>query len=173
MVCGDSSIIAKVAMIVMIVSFVCGTIAIFTPYWNETQASDGTTIYSGIVTQCNNTLGYCVSIQDILDKYSDTTFYTSQIWTLSLAMVGWVFSLAAMIVLIVYACLPNKILAIVAIILCFVAGGCIIASIIVYGVGFEKLVSATLGWSFALDAAAGGLALVAMVIVIINTCLIP
>jgi hypothetical protein len=52
-------------------------------------------------------------------------------------------------------------------------GGCIIAAIIIYGVGFDSLVNSTLGWSFALDAAAGGLALVAMVIVIVNSCLIP
>ncbi|XP_060582296.1 uncharacterized protein LOC132738720 [Ruditapes philippinarum] len=173
MVCGDSTIIAKVAMIVMIVSVVCSTIAIFTPYWNETEGANGDKIYTGLVVQCNNTLGVCVSVQDILDKYGNSQYYTDQLWTLSLAMIGWVFSIAAMVVLIVYACLPNKITAIVAIILCFLAGGCIIAAIIIYGVGFDSLVNSTLGWSFALDAAAGGLALVAMVIVIVNSCLIP
>lgn len=173
MVCGDSTIIAKVAMVIMIVSFVCSTIAIFTPYWSETQGSDGTKIYSGLVVECNNTIGYCVSIQSILDRYGNSDYYTSQIWSLSLAMVGWVFSLAAMIVIIVYACLPNKITGIVTIILCLIGGGCIIAAVIIYGVGFDGLVNAALSWSFGLDAAAGGLALAAGIIVIINTCLIP
>jgi hypothetical protein len=72
MVCGDSTIIAKVAMIVMIVSVVCSTIAIFTPYWNETEGANGDTIYTGLVVQCNNTLGVCVSVQDILDKYGNS-----------------------------------------------------------------------------------------------------
>jgi len=73
MVCGDSSIIAKVAMIVMIVSVVCSTVAIFTPYWSETEGSNGDKIYSGLIIECNNTLGYCFSIQDILDRYGDSS----------------------------------------------------------------------------------------------------
>ena len=72
MVCGDSTIIAKVAMIVMIISVVCSTIAIFTPYWNETEGSNGDKIYTGLVVECNNTLGVCVSLQDILDKYGNS-----------------------------------------------------------------------------------------------------
>lgn len=52
-------------------------------------------------------------------------------------------------------------------------GACIIAAVIIYGIGFESLINSTLGWSFGLDVAAGGLALVAMVIVIVNSCLIP
>lgn len=173
MVCGDSTIIAKVALIIMIVSVVCSTIAIFTPYWSSTQSSDGTKIYSGLVVECNNTIGYCISIQDILNRYANSGYWTSQIWSLSLGMVGWVFSVAAMVILIVYSCLPNKITAIVAIIMCFIGGGCIIAAVIVYGVGFDALVNSALNWSFGLDAAAGGLALAAGVIVIINSCLIP
>ena len=49
-------------------------------------------------------------------------FYTSMLATLSLAMIGWVFGLAGMIVLIIYACLPNKITGILSIILCFISG---------------------------------------------------
>jgi len=45
--------------------------------------------------------------------------------------------------------------------------------VIVYGVGFDSLVNSTLSWSFGLDAAAGGLALAAGIIVIVNTCIIP
>lgn len=173
MVCGDSTIIAKVAMVVMIISFVCSTIAIFTPYWSESEGANGEKIYTGLVIECENNLGYCVNLQDILDRYGNSEYYTDQLATLSLAMIGWVFSIAAVVILIVYACLPNKITAIVAIILSFLAGACIIAAVIIYGVGFESLVNSTLGWSFGLDVAAGGLALITMVIVIINSCLIP
>ena len=71
MVCGDSTVIAKIAMIIMIVSFVCATIAIFTPYWQEEAAGDGSKLYTGLVVSCNNNLGVCVNIQDILDRYSN------------------------------------------------------------------------------------------------------
>lgn len=55
----------------------------------------------------------------------------------------------------------------------YLPGGCIIAAVIIYGVGFDSLVNATLSWSFGLDAAAGGLAIAAGIIVIVNSCLIP
>lgn len=173
MVCGDSTIIAKIAMIVMIVSFILATIAIFTPFWQSQTSADGTKVYTGLVVTCNNNIGYCLNLNTILDRYSNQDFYTTMLATLSLSMIGWVFGLAAMIVLIIYACLPNKITGIVAIILCFISGACITAAVIVYGVGLNAYIDSALSWSFGLDAAAGGLAIIAGVIVIINSCLIP
>ena len=71
-------------------------------------------------------------------------FYTSQVATLSLAMIGWVFSLAAMVVLIVYACLPNKILAYVCIVLCFISGLYLcILPFLYYSVDILRTVGAT------------------------------
>ena len=49
-------------------------------------------------------------------------FYTSLLVTLSLAMIGWVFGLVAVIILIVYACLPNKVTGILSIIFCLISG---------------------------------------------------
>ena len=37
-------------------------------------------------------------------------------------MVGWVFGLVAVIILIVYACLPNKVTGILSIIFCLISG---------------------------------------------------
>ena len=71
MVCGDSTVIAKIAMIVMIVSFICATVAIFTPYWQEETAADGSKTYTGLVVSCSNAVGYCVDLQNILDRYSN------------------------------------------------------------------------------------------------------
>ena len=75
MVCGNLTCLAKLALIVMIISFVCATIAIFTPYWSERELSNGKTEYTGLVVQCNNTLGVCSNLGDILDKYKDSSEY--------------------------------------------------------------------------------------------------
>ena len=71
MVCGDSTIIAKIAMIVMIVSFILATIAIFTPYWQQEDAGGGNQLFTGLVVACDNNLGYCFNLQTILERYSN------------------------------------------------------------------------------------------------------
>ena len=71
MVCSDSTVIAKIAMIVMIVSFILATIAIFTPYWQEEASGDGTQLFTGLVLACDNSVGYCFNLQTILDRYSN------------------------------------------------------------------------------------------------------
>lgn len=73
MVCGDSTVVAKVALVIMILCVAAGTVAIFTPYWSETQGANGDRIYSGLVVECNNTLGWCIDIKGILDRYTNTS----------------------------------------------------------------------------------------------------
>ncbi|KAL5015374.1 hypothetical protein ScPMuIL_009644 [Solemya velum] len=171
--CSEAPCLGKLALIVLIIGFVCATIAIFTPYWNEQDLGSKTKI-SGLISTCDdNAIGYCVGdINEVIASFNGTEFVDDFIATLSLQLGGWTAMLAGVIVMIVYTCLPNKILAIVGLILCLLSGGMIIASMVVYGIGITTIMDSVLSWSFGLDVAGGGLALIAGVIMIINSCIL-
>ncbi|KAJ8321928.1 hypothetical protein KUTeg_000399 [Tegillarca granosa] len=169
--CCVSSLLAKIAMLVILISFVCGTIAIFTPYWTE-QSANSTVTFSGLFANCTS-LSSCLDFSSVLDAYKGTDFYDDFIATLSLQLAGWIAIFAATIIMIIYACAccaDLKIIGYVAIILSLLGGSLITAGIIVYGVGLNALQSAVLSWSFGLDIACAALALAAGVIMLVNIC---
>ncbi|XP_062612015.1 uncharacterized protein LOC134273823 [Saccostrea cucullata] len=171
--CDDSSVLSKVATVVILVSFVCCTIAIFTPYWSDLE-SNGTVNYTGLFYTCTNDVSNCFNLDNVLSVYQGTDYYDDFLATLSLQLVGWVGVLVSMVIMIVFSCcLPNKILGWVAVIFMLIGGLCITVSLIIYGASLIDLYNSLLSWSFGLDVAGAALALTAAVLMIINSCIIP
>ncbi|XP_033727181.1 uncharacterized protein LOC117316616, partial [Pecten maximus] len=85
---GDSSKLACVALIVIIVSFVCACVAIFTPFWQQLE-SNGNITYSGLITTCQNSVSDCFTIDNILSTYQGTDQYDDFLVNLSLQMFGF------------------------------------------------------------------------------------
>uniref|UniRef100_K1QNL3 Uncharacterized protein n=1 Tax=Magallana gigas TaxID=29159 RepID=K1QNL3_MAGGI len=155
--CNDSSVLSRVATVVIVVSFACCTVAIFTPYWSNLE-SNGTVNYTGLILTCTNDITNCFSLDNVLSVYQGTDYYDDFLATLSLQLVGWVCVLVGMVIMIVFSsCVPNKILGWVAIIFMLLG----------------DLYNSLLNWSFGLDVAGAALALTAAVLMIVNSCIIP
>lgn len=171
--CNDSSVLSRVATVVIVVSFACCTVAIFTPYWSNLE-SNGTVNYTGLILTCTNDITNCFSLDNVLSVYKGTDYYDDFLATLSLQLVGWVCVLVGMVIMIVFSsCVPNKILGWVAIIFMLLGGLCITVSLILYGASLTDLYNSLLNWSFGLDVAGAALALTAAVLMIVNSCIIP
>ncbi|XP_060066191.1 uncharacterized protein LOC132546487 [Ylistrum balloti] len=167
---GDSSKLACVALIVIILSFVCACVAIFTPFWQE-QESNGVITYSGLLTTCQNSLSECFTIDNILSAYQGTDQYDDFLVNLSLQMFGFLLIIVSMVLLFLYCCCTFKAIGVIAAITSILAGCSIIAGLIVYGISFSSVVNSLMSWSFGLDVAAAALALTAGILCIINCCL--
>ncbi|XP_069106687.1 uncharacterized protein [Argopecten irradians] len=167
---GNNSKLACVALIVIIISFVCASVAIFTPFWQQ-QENNGNITYSGLLTTCQNSISDCFTIDNILSTYQGTDQYDDFLVNLSLQMFGFLLIIVSMVVLSLYCCCTFKAIGIVAAVTSILAGCTIIAGLIVYGVNFNSVVNSIMSWSFGLDVAAAVLALTAGVLCIINSCL--
>lgn len=170
--CCDSTPISWVSYIISWVALVCGLVAIFTPYWHE-QSGNVNVDFAGLFTSCKDDISNCFSISNILSTYEGTAFYDDFLVNLSLQLAGLVALIVAVVLFSVYSCcLSNKYLAYVIIGFLLFAGGAIVAGATVYGVKLMDYYDAatTLSWSFGLDVAAGGLSLVAGILLIVNSC---
>ncbi|XP_052761565.1 uncharacterized protein LOC128204216 [Mya arenaria] len=163
----DWRVPVKTAVFLALAAVVSGVVAVSTPYWSDV-VSEGNTTYSGLLVECNNTLAHCSGLPVILDRYTGTNMYYSQLWAVCLALVGWVTSLLALALLAFDVCRPKKSRALVCIFVAFGAGGSILSAVMVYALGLRSFTTASLRWSFGLDAASGVLMLISGVLALVG-----
>ncbi|WAR16384.1 hypothetical protein MAR_030978 [Mya arenaria] len=134
----DWRVPVKTAVFLALAAVVSGVVAVSTPYWSDV-VSEGNTTYSGLLVEY---------------------MYYSQLWAVCLALVGWVTSLLALALLAFDVCRPKKSRALVC--------GSILSAVMVYALGLRSFTTASLRWSFGLDAASGVLMLISGVLALVG-----
>ncbi|XP_052761372.1 lens fiber membrane intrinsic protein-like isoform X4 [Mya arenaria] len=161
---GPSSLLSKIIALACLGSFVVFVVGFSTSYWYKSSFTHG-----GLWQNC--VLGVC-SDYAITDSIKDI-FKDDLSWlkaTQAFETLGFIAAVAALILIVLYVFVPatsgKRIVFILSMVACFIAAGCILLGIIIYGTKMDY----NLSWSFALCCIAGIIFAVAGLLLAIDFC---
>ncbi|XP_052761373.1 uncharacterized protein LOC128204072 isoform X5 [Mya arenaria] len=153
-----ASTMIKVVFILSILGVILQLVGFATPYWNNYPSS-----HRGLWKACHETFhgSQCGS------------YYGEPGWlkaTQAFETLGFIAAVAALILIVLYVFVPatsgKRIVFILSMVACFIAAGCILLGIIIYGTKMDY----NLSWSFALCCIAGIIFAVAGLLLAIDFC---
>ncbi|KAK3611936.1 hypothetical protein CHS0354_014011 [Potamilus streckersoni] len=167
----NNCLIACLAYLLTIIGFLALTAGFFTPFWNVSTQSDGTTKYSGLLMTCYSSFTCSFDVEQI-KKYTSGDFSGFQIGAMTLGIAGWVLGLVALIIIMVYSCFPITVTGVLAFIFALLSGVSGAACVIIYGSGIPNLTQVSVSWSLGLFTGGSALMIAVGILLIINVCVL-